>query len=146
MVGPPRPQGRNRARLHRGRRRRDRPRRRGQRPRLPARLPHATTDKRACGEPADPGTWAEIQPRPATATDPLDIVVPVDTASGTRSFAPGQWLTTGLQDLGRFDVSLQLFQAATDLLYDCVVHAGQASCGALQQSDVSGGIVPGESF
>ena len=107
---------------------------------------HATTDKRACGEPADPGTWAEIQPRPATATDPLDIVVPVDTASGTRSFAPGQWLTTELQDLGRFDVSLQLFQAATDLVYDCVVHAGQASCGALQQSDVSGAIVPGESF
>ncbi|OGK96538.1 MAG: hypothetical protein A3I14_08970 [Candidatus Rokubacteria bacterium RIFCSPLOWO2_02_FULL_73_56] len=104
-------------------------------------------DKSACaGGTKQAGPWAEIRPRLAGEQDPLDLVIPVDTASGTQSFAPDQWLTPELQGLGGFGVGLQFFQTSATLVYACVENAGRTSCGALRQTHVSGQIVPGDAL
>ena len=104
-------------------------------------------DKKACeGGAREDGPWGETQPRLAGEQDPLDIVVPVDTALGTRSFAPDQWLTPELQDLGGFAVGLALVQRSDNFVYGCVQNAGRTSCGALRQTSSFGQVVPGDSL
>ena len=104
-------------------------------------------DTKACdGGAREDGPWGETQPRLAGEQDPLDIVVPVDTALGTRSFAPDRWLTPELQDLGGFAVGLALVQRSDNFVYGCVQNAGRTSCGALRQTSSFGQVVPGDSL
>src|SRR3989304_4483416 len=93
--------------------------------------------------------WGEVQPRPVSEWDPVNIIVPVETSGGVRSFGPDRWLTSELQDLGGFGMGLALIQRSDDLVYACIAQdefEGNSSCGALRQTSTYGGIVPGASL